>query len=217
MACYNPLLAEKRRQKRDKLLAATEVNLNRLARSVSRRTSAALGREIGVKAVGGRASQDGQAHRLTISDGAFTWSVMIIQLNKKVCWTDLRGPTQRAGRAAVGEASVRCTSGCLVEQLFRCLKGSIVEADDHRMNASVRHVLICVLAYYVEWHLRRRAILLFADEELDRDRQQRDRWPAKPSASVRRKKLNARDHQGLPVHSFRTCWRTWCSHASDVQ
>ena len=81
----------------------------------------------------------------------------------------------------------------LVEQLFRCLKGIdlLVRPIYHRLDPRVRaHVLICVLAYYVEWHLRRAwRSLLFADEELDRDRLERDPVaPAQPSASVRRKK-----------------------------
>ena len=68
------------------------------------------------------------------------------------------------------------------------------------------HVLICILAYYVEWHLRRAwRSLLFEDEELDRDRLERDPVaPAQPSASVRGKKSTHQTACGLPVHSFRT-------------
>ena len=68
------------------------------------------------------------------------------------------------------------------------------------------HVLICVLAYYVEWHLRRAwRPLLFEDEELDHDRATRDPVAAAaPSDSVRRKKSTHRTVGGLPVHSFRT-------------
>ncbi len=97
----------------------------------------------------------------------------------------------------------------LVEQSFRCLKGIdlLVRPIHHRLEPRVRaHVLICVLAYYVEWHLRRAwRSLLFEDEELDRDRLERDPVaPAKPSASVRRKKSTHQTPTGLPVHSFRT-------------
>src|SRR5438034_8117847 len=92
------------------------------------------------------------------------------------------------------EASVRAYKRLsLVEQLFRCLKGVdlLVRPIHHRLESRVRaHVLICVLAYYVEWHLRRAwRSLLFEDEELDRDRLARDPVaPARPSPSVRRKK-----------------------------
>ena len=115
-------------------------------------------------------------------------------------------PTERLS----AEASVRSYKRLsLVEQLFRCLKGIdlLVRPIYHRIEPRVRaHVLICVLAYYVEWHLRRAwRSLLFADEELDRDRQERDPVaPAKPSASARRKKSTHETAAGLPVHSFRT-------------
>ena len=75
IACYNPLLAEKRTQKRDALLTATEAKLAKLAQAVSRRTKAPLSAaEIGVKAgrVIGRHKM-AKPIRLTISDGLFTW------------------------------------------------------------------------------------------------------------------------------------------------
>jgi hypothetical protein len=97
----------------------------------------------------------------------------------------------------------------LVEQLFRCLKGIdlLVRPIYHRLDPRVcAHVLICVLAYYVGWHLRRAwRPLLFADEELDRDRLGRDPVsPAQPSISMRRKQSRHETAGGLPVHSFRT-------------
>ena len=96
-----------------------------------------------------------------------------------------------------------------MEQAFRCLKGIdlLVRPIYHRLEPRVRaHVLICVLAYYVEWHLRRAwRPLLFADEELDGDRAVRDPVaPAKPSDAARRKKTTHQTAGGLPVHSFRT-------------
>src|SRR3954468_6686258 len=75
VACYNPLLAEKRRQKRESLLAATEARLTKLARGVSRRTKAPLSAAaIGLKAgrVIGRHKM-AKHLRLTISDGISTW------------------------------------------------------------------------------------------------------------------------------------------------
>ena len=76
IACYNPLLAEKRRRKREQLLAATEEILAKLARAVSLRTKKPLSSaEIGVKAgrVVGRHKM-AKHIRLTIHDGIFTWS-----------------------------------------------------------------------------------------------------------------------------------------------
>src|SRR3954453_8296374 len=75
MACFNPLLAEKRGQKREALLAATEAKLTKLSQAVSRRTKAPLSAaEIGVKA--GRVIRRHKMAKhiqLTICDGIFTW------------------------------------------------------------------------------------------------------------------------------------------------
>jgi hypothetical protein len=97
----------------------------------------------------------------------------------------------------------------LVEQSFRCLKGIdlLVRPIHHRAAGRVRaHILLCLLAYYVEWHLRQAwEPLLFEDEELVVDRKRRDPVaPARASESVRLKKNTHRTPEGLPVQSFRT-------------
>ncbi len=68
------------------------------------------------------------------------------------------------------------------------------------------HVLLCMLAYYVEWHMREAwAPLLFQEEQLDLQRQQRDPVaPAQPSPSARHKKSTRRISEGSPIHSFKT-------------
>jgi hypothetical protein len=213
LACYNPLLAEKRGRKREALLAATEVKLTKLAGAVSRRTKAPLSAaEIGVKAgrVIGRHKM-AKHIRLTISDGTFTWerdgeSINREQLLDGIYVIRTSEPSERLS-AADGVRSYKRLAP--VEQAFRCLKGIdlLVRPIHHRLEPRVRaHVLICVLAYYVEWHLRRAwRPLLFADEELDGARAVRDPVaPAQPSDSVRRKKTTHQTAGDLPVHSFRT-------------
>ena len=97
----------------------------------------------------------------------------------------------------------------LVEQSFRCLKGIdlLVRPTYHRVADRVRaHILLCLLAYYVEWHLRQAwEPLLFEDEELVVDRKRRDPVaPARASKSVRLKKKTHLTPESLPVQSFRT-------------
>ena len=97
----------------------------------------------------------------------------------------------------------------LVEQAFRCLKGIdlLVRPIHHRTAERVRaHILLCLLAYYVEWHLRQAwASLPFEDEELAVDRPRRDPVaPTQASASARLKKKTHVTSGGLPVQSFRT-------------
>jgi hypothetical protein len=213
MACFNPLLAEKRGQKREALLAATEATLTKLSRAVSRRTKAPLSAaEIGVKAgrVIGRHKM-AKHIQLTICDGIFTWqrneeSIRREGLLDGIYVIRTSEPAERLSAAESVRSYKRLAQ---VEQAFRCLKGIdlLVRPIHHRLEPRVRaHVLICVLAYYVEWHLRRAwRPLLFEDEELDGARAVRDPVaPAEPSDSARRKKATHRTAGGLPVHSFRT-------------
>jgi hypothetical protein len=78
----------------------------------------------------------------------------------------------------------------------------------HYLADRVRvHVLLCMLAYYVEWHMRQAlAPLLFDDEEQEEAEAQRSLVvaPAQPSAKARRKASRQRTDQGEPVHSFQT-------------
>jgi hypothetical protein len=213
IACYNPLLAEKRQQKREQLLVATEEKLTKLARGVALRTQTPLSAaEIGVKAgrVVGRHKM-AKHIQLKISDGIFTWSRDEESIKREALLDGIYVVrTSEPAERLSAEGSVRAYKRLsLVEQLFRCLKGVdlLVRPIYHRLDPRVRaHVLICVLAYYVEWHLRRAwRSLLFEDEELDGDRLERDPVaPAQPSASVRRKKSTHQTACGLPVHSFRT-------------
>jgi hypothetical protein len=213
LACFNPLLAEKRGQKREALLAATEAKLTKLSQAVSRRTKAPLSAAaIGVKAgrVIGRHKM-AKHIQLTICDGIFTWerneeSIRREGLLDGIYVIRTSEPAERLS-AADGVRSYKRLSQ--VEQAFRCLKGIdlLVRPIHHRLEPRVRaHVLICVLAYYVEWHLRRAwRPLLFEDEELDGARAVRDPVaPAKPSDAARRKKTTHQTAGGLPVHSFRT-------------
>ena len=96
-----------------------------------------------------------------------------------------------------------------VERAFRCLKtvDLHVRPIHHRLSERVRaHVFVCMLAYYVEWHMRRAwAPLLFAEddpEEAARRRQSPVR-PSVPSHSAERKATTQRTRHGHRVHHFR--------------
>ena len=96
-----------------------------------------------------------------------------------------------------------------VERTFRCLKTVDLEIRPirHRVEGRVRaHLLLCLLAYYVHWHLRQAlAPLLFDDEELESERARRDPvLAAQPSDSAKRKKSQRRSEDGLSLHSLET-------------
>jgi hypothetical protein len=96
-----------------------------------------------------------------------------------------------------------------VEQAFRCLKRLDLQVRPirHRVDPRVRsHLLLCLLAYYVQWQMRKAWVsLLYADEELDEDRWERDPVkPAQASESAKAKKKTPQTSSGQPVHSFQT-------------
>jgi len=213
IACLNPFLADERRTKREDLLQATEKHLERLSREVRRRTKTPLGKaEIGLKAgrILGRYKM-GKHFQLTIEDGHFAWARRDAAIARE---TALDGiyiirTSQPEAELSAADAVRKYKSLATVERAFRCLKGVdlLVRPIHHRTEDHVRaHVFLCMLAYYVEWHMRQAlAPLLFHDEDLDRDRAQRDPVaPARPSESVRRKKSSRVGDDGLPLHSFQT-------------
>jgi hypothetical protein len=105
-----------------------------------------------------------------------------------------------------------------VERAFRCLKGIdlLVRPIRHRTEDRVpAHIFLCLLAYYVEWHLRRAwAPLLFEDEERPEERKRRDPiLPTQLSASAQAKKRSHETVDGLPVHSFETLQSELASRA----
>jgi transposase len=213
VACYNPLLAEQRRAKRQDLLAATQAELEALAASVKRATDKPeKAAEIGVRA--GKIINHYKMAKhfiLTIRDGSLEWARKQDEITREELLDGIyvvrtSEPPERL-TAADGVRSYKRLA--LVEQAFRCLKGIdlLVRPIHHRTAERVRaHILLCVLAFYVEWHLRQAwEPLLFEDEGLTEDRPRRDPVaPAKASESARLKKKTHTTPGGLPVQSFRT-------------
>jgi len=96
-----------------------------------------------------------------------------------------------------------------VEYAFRTLKGPhiTIQLIRHRREYPVRaHIFLCMLVYYIEWHMRKALkSLLFDDEEIDKNQDpQNPGIPYKPSNSVKRKKNKRLTEDGLPIHSFET-------------
>lgn len=217
MACYNPLLADDRRRTRTELVDATEKRLTQIAAEVQRRTRTPLKADaIGVKV--GKVINHykvGKHFRLTIADNHFAFERDEAAMAQEA---QLDGiyvvRTSEARRVISEQDAVRAyKSLSQVEQAFRCLKGVDlrVRPIHHRTADHVRgHVFLCMLAYYVEWHLRRDlASVLFEDEEVDAARATRDPVAqATPSESAKRKKATHRTSEGWPVHSFQSLMKT---------
>jgi hypothetical protein len=213
MACFNPLLAEQRRRKRQELLAATEKELERIAAGVARRQGKPLGPDqIGVR-VGRVINRYKMAKHFecTIQAGVFRWSRREESIRREA---ELDGiyvvrTSEPAKRISAADAVRGYKQLGQVERAFRCFKGldlRIRPIFHHAPDRVRAHIFLCMLAYYVEWHLRRAwAELLFDDQQLPEERPVRDPVaPAMPSASAKAKKADRQTPEGLPVHSFDT-------------
>lgn len=176
------MLADERARKREDLLAATEKEFDKIVRQVEWRrktplTAAEIGQKVG--RVKGR-FKVAKHFRLEIADGAFRH-----QRDSEAIAAEARLDglyvirTSEPRERLAPEDAVRGYKGLAqVERAFRCLKGLDIRVRPirHRNERRVRaHIFLCLLAYYLEWHLRKAlAPLLFDDEALEADRKTRD-------------------------------------------
>lgn len=213
MACYNPLLAEERKRKREDLLQSTEKALTRIGKEAERRKHKPLSAtEIALKVgkVLGRYKM-GKHFEHKIEEGKLSWERKreAIEQEAKLDGVYVIRTSETAEQLSAGDTVRGYKSLSQVERGFRCLKSLDlrIRPIHHRTEERVpAHIFLCMLAYYVEWHLRRVwAPLLFEDEELPHQRQRRDPvLPARSSESALAKKANKQTADGFPVHSFAT-------------
>ncbi len=211
VACFNPLLAKDRARTRTELLAATEALLEKLRAQIARRTSKPLTvAEIGVK-VGRLINRHKVAKHfaLDIADGRLAWTRKTEAIDRETALDGIyvirtSEPAQSLKSADAVRAYKRLGN---VEKAFRTFKGIDlrVRPIHHRLEDRVRaHLFLCMLAYYVEWHMRQAlAPLLYVDEDLDAIRATRDPVaPAMPSPRAIKKKKSRTSASGLPLRSF---------------
>ena len=214
IVCRNPLLAAERQRKRLELLAATEKELEPIVAATRRRNNPLRGAaDIGMR-VGKVINRYKVAKHFvtTITDESFTFrrdenkiadeqqldGLYIVRSNVEPEHFDA-AQTVRAYKDLAK-----------VERAFRSLKtvDLKVRPIHHRRADRVRaHVFLCMLAYYVEWHMRQALKpLLFDDHDPAAAERQRASvvQKAKRSPAARAKAAGKRTADDLPVHSFRT-------------
>jgi transposase len=213
VGCYNPLLAHERNRKRQELLEATEQELVKIEKEVARRTRTPLSEANIGKKVGRVLNRFKMAKHfdVTIEAGRMSW-----QRNQQAVETEeaLDGiyviRTSEPAAELASEDTVRQYKNLgRVEEAFRCFKSIDIRVRPirHRTEEHVRaHIFLCMLAYYVEFHMRQAlAPVLFDDEHVEEDRKHRDPVkPAKPSISAELKRATKRTQEGFAVHSFDT-------------
>jgi transposase len=214
VACYNPLLAGERARKRPELLAATEKKLDKIAQATRRNKRPLRGKQnIGLR-VGKILNhyKMGKHFQVQIEDDNFSYQRKQANIEKEesldgiyVIRTNVPAEVLSSEQAVRNYKSL---SG--VERAFRSLKtvDLHVRPIHHRQPDRVRaHIFLCMLAYYVDWHMRQDlAPLLFDDS--DRIAAQKMRTSvvaqAQRSASAQAKAHSKRTPDDLPVHSFQT-------------
>jgi transposase len=222
MVCYNPLLAEERKHKREELLQATEKALSRIVKEVERRkqtplTATEIALKVG-KVLGKYKMSKHFSH--TIEHSKLSWSRRreTIEQEAKLDGIYVIRTSETTEQLSAADTVRGYKSLAQVERAFRSLKGLdlLIRPIRHRTEERVpTHIFLCMLAYYVEWHLRRVwAPLLFEDEELTEQRQRRDPvLQACSSQSAQAKKLTHQTAEGLPVQSFKTLLADLASRA----
>jgi transposase len=214
VACFNPLLAEERARKRPDLLAATEKQLEKIKAATKRARRPLRGKQnIGVRA--GKTLNRykmGKHFLLKIEDDSFHYERKTANIEREqsldgiyVIRTSVK-PEVLSSQQVV--ASYKSLSS--VERAFRSLKTVDLQVRPihHRLPDRVRaHILLCTLAYYVEYHMRQLlAPILFDDD--DKQQAQTSRTsvvaPATRSLSAKNKARTKFTPDGLKVHSFQT-------------
>jgi hypothetical protein len=214
IVCRNADLARERARKREDLLKATERDLTKIAAAVARKTKPLRGAaEIGM-AVGAVLDKHKMAKHfeLTISDTHLTYRRKTQQIADEAALDGLYAVRTSLPKEAIDDhATVRAyKSLSMVERAFRCLKtvDLHIRPIHHWLEERVRaHVFLCMLAYYVEWHMRARlAPMLYDDDDKDAAEALRVSPVAKAerSPAALAKRATGRTPDGAPVHSFQS-------------
>jgi transposase len=214
VVCRNPDLAAERARKREELLAATEKELAGIKTAVERKRNPLRGTAEIALAVGAvlNTYKMKKHFDLTITDDAFGFARKTAEIAGEAATDGLYVVRTSLPEATLGDADTVRSYKSLgrVERAFRCIKTVDLNVRPiyHWLEDRVRaHVLLCMLAYYLEWHMRQcLAPMLFDDadkEEAETLRSSAVAQAQRSKAAVK-KQTTGMTPDGLPVHSFHT-------------
>jgi hypothetical protein len=213
IACKNPLLAAERARNCEELLQATEREIEKVAAITRREKRAVRGQDqIGLRVgkVLGR-FKVAKHFDIEISDTALSYRRKQEAIEAEAALDGIYVLRTSVPEEVLGaEDTVRAHKNLAkVERAFRCLKtvDLHVRPIHHRLEGRMcAHVFLCMLAYYVEWHLRQAwAPLLFAEDDPKGAAQRRGSpvMPAAKSPRAEAKALEKKTPDGHVVHRFR--------------
>ena len=214
VVCRNPDLAAERSRKRAELLAATERDLARIQAAVARRRVPLRGAAEIALAVGGVSNRHKMAKHfnLDITDTSFSFTRKAAEIAAEAAIDGIYVVrTSLPVETCDDLTTVRSyKSLAMVERAFRCIKTVDLQVRPvyHWLADRVRaHVLLCMLAYYLEWHMRQSlAPMLFEDTNKQAAELLRTSVVAQAqrSPAAVQKQTTKLTPDGLPVHSFQT-------------
>lgn len=210
IACRNPFIAQKNQLQREALLEAVEKELDLIVQATQREKRALKGQDKIALRVGKILNQFkvNKYYNLEITEEGFSYQRKLELIAQEtaldgvyVLRTSLESTLMDAATTVKAYKSLS-----QVEEAFRCYKSIDLKVRPiyHYKGDRVKaHIFLCMLAYYVEWHLKQSlAPLLFEDEEIDDG--SLNVIKASRSESVQSKERKKRNQENFPVHSFRT-------------
>ena len=210
VVCRNPLMAERREHTRESLIEATVVELEKVRGMVIR------GRLKGKEKIGVRVGRVVNKYKmakhihLDIEEDSFDYRVLEESVKAEAAMDGLYviRTSLSEERLSMENAVRRYKDLSKVERAFRSLKSIDLKIRPiyHHLERRVRsHIFLCMLAYYVEWHMKEAwRKLLFSDEEQAQKKGRDPVAPAKRSANALKKVRSKRLEDGTVVQSFRT-------------
>jgi hypothetical protein len=214
IVCRNPDLAAERARKREELLTATETDLAAIKARVERKRGPLRGTAEIALTVGAVLNTHNMKKHfdLEITDAAFSFTRKTDAIAAEAATDGLYIVRTSLAEVTLGDVdTVRSyKSLALVERAFRCVKTVDLHVRPvyHWLADRVRaHVFLCMLAYYLEWHMRQRLAPMLFD---DTDKEAADALRSSVVAQAQRspaavtKQTTGSTPAGLPVHSFRS-------------
>jgi transposase len=214
IVCRNPDLAAERTRKREELLAASEKELAVIKARVGRKRDPLRGTAEIALAVGAVLNiyKMKKHFDLDITDDAFRYARKTAEIAAEAATDGLYVVRTSLSEQTLSDSdTVRSyKSLALVERAFRCIKTVDLHIRPvyHWLEGRVRaHVFLCMLAYYLEWHMRQCLAPMLFD---DTDKEEAEALRSSAVAQAQRSKAAVKKQttgvtpDGLPVHSFRT-------------
>jgi len=214
VVCRNPTLADERARKRLELLAATEADLNKVVAATQRARRPLRGKDAIALRVGRVIGRFHMAKHfdIEITEEEFSYQRKDAAIAEEAAFDGLYVIRTSLSAAQLdADATVAAYKSLAhVERAFRSIKTVDLQVRPvfHYNAQRVRaHVFLCMLAYYVEWHMRQRLKpMLFDDEHLDEADASRASAVVKAVRSEHAKLKDASKtaNDSLALHSFRT-------------